>query len=126
MAYVYGPNAIIVRAMRNRSDAEMIKAYKSIYEYLESKGFKPQFNVTDNECSKTIKDYLKQQKTTVQIVEPDNHRVNAAERAIQTFKNHFIAGLSTVDPNFPMQLWDELLPQAQDTLNLLRMSRKNN
>ena len=59
------------------------------------------------------------------MVEPQNHRANAAERAIQTFKNHFIAGLASVDPDFPIQLWDELIPQAQDTLNLLRTARKN-
>ena len=58
-------------------------------------------------------------------MEPHQHRVNAAERAIQTFKNHFIAGLCTVDPNFPLQLWCDLLPQAQLTLNILRQSRIN-
>jgi len=40
-------------------------------------------------------------------------------------KNHLIAGICTVDPLFPIQLWDELLPQSQDTLNLLRTSRNN-
>jgi hypothetical protein len=111
--------------MRNSSDTEMIKAYKEVYEYLESKGFKPRFNVSDNECSKTIKRYIREQNATIQLVEPDNHKVNAAERAIQTFKNHFIAGLATVDKNFPLQLWDELIPQCQDTLNMLRTSRVN-
>ncbi|GAX15903.1 hypothetical protein FisN_2Lu385 [Fistulifera solaris] len=53
------------------------------------------------------------------------HRRNAAERAIRTFKNHFIAGMCSTDPNFPMQLWDTLLPQAQLTLNLLRSSHIN-
>jgi hypothetical protein len=126
VAYAYGPNAILARGMRSRSDAEMIKAYTDIYEYLKSKGFKPQFHVSDNECSKTIKRFLKEQDATLQLVEPENHRVNAAERAIQTFKNHFfIAGLATVDKDFPLQLWDELIPQAQDTLNLLRTSRIN-
>ena len=60
------------------------------------------------------------------MVEPHDHRVNAAERAIQTFKHHFIAGLATVDIDFPVQLWDEFLPQAQMTLNMLRTSRQNN
>ena len=59
-------------------------------------------------------------------MEPDNHRVNAAKRAIQTFKNHFIVGLATVDKAFQLQLWDELLLQAQDTLNLLHTSSVNN
>jgi hypothetical protein len=48
---------------------------------------------------------------------------NAAECAIRTFKEHFVAGLSSVDPSFPMHLWDRLLPQAEITLNFLRTSR---
>jgi hypothetical protein len=51
------------------------------------------------------------------------HRRNAAERAIRTFKEHVVAGLSSVDPNFPFHLWDRILPQAEITLNLLRTSR---
>jgi len=46
-----------------------------------------------------------------------------AEQAIRTFKNHFIAGLCSVDKDFPIHLWDRLLPQAELTLNLLRGSR---
>jgi hypothetical protein len=34
-----------------------------------------------------------------------------------------VAGLSSVDPSFPMHLWDRLLPQAEITVNLLRTSR---
>jgi hypothetical protein len=34
-----------------------------------------------------------------------------------------VAGLSSVDPSFPMHLWDRLLPQAKITLNLLRTYR---
>jgi hypothetical protein len=32
-------------------------------------------------------------------------------------------GISSVDPAFPLHLWDRLLPQAEITLNLLRTSR---
>jgi hypothetical protein len=58
-----------------------------------------------------------------QLVPPHCHRRNAAEHAIRTFKEHFVAGLSSVDPSFPMHLWDRLLPQAEITSNLLRTSR---
>jgi hypothetical protein len=34
-----------------------------------------------------------------------------------------VAGLYSVDPSFPLHLWDTLLPQAEITLNLLRTSR---
>jgi len=53
----------------------------------------------------------------------NEHRRNLAERAIQTFKNHFISGLCSTHPDFPLNLWDKLLPQAELTLNLLRPSR---
>jgi hypothetical protein len=57
------------------------------------------------------------------VVPPRCHRRNAAERAIRTFKEHFVAGLSYVDPTFPLHLWDSLLPQAEITLNLLWTSK---
>ena len=63
--------------------------------------------------------------TTFQIVPPHTHRANIAERAIQTFKNHFEAGLASIHPDFPINEWDRLLPQAFLTLNLLRASQVN-
>ena len=60
-----------------------------------------------------------------QLVPPHNHRANLAERAIQTFKAHFIATLASADPDFPLSQWDLLLEQANITLNLLRSSRSN-
>jgi hypothetical protein len=56
-------------------------------------------------------------------VPPPCHRRKAAERAIRTFKEHFVAGLTSVDPIFPLYLWDKLLAPAEITLNLLRTSR---
>jgi hypothetical protein len=60
-----------------------------------------------------------------QLALPHCHRRNAAERAIHTFKNHFIAGLCSTNSDFPLNLWDKLLPQCLLTLNLLRRSRIN-
>ena len=53
------------------------------------------------------------------------HQRNTAERAIQTFNAHFLSILAEVDPNFPKNRWDLLLPQAELTLNLLRQSHAN-
>jgi hypothetical protein len=61
-------------------------------------------------------------KCSIQLVPPDNHQQNLAEKAIQTFKNHFKAILAGVDDSFPMRLWDKLLPQTILTLNLLHQS----
>ena len=77
----------------------------------------------DNQATKHIKKILTENNCRLQIVEPHNHRVNAAKRAIQTFKAAFIAALTMTDSNFPLQLWDCLTPQVKDTLNLLRVLR---
>jgi hypothetical protein len=57
-----------------------------------------------------------------QLVPPHIHHRNAAERAIRTFKNHFIAGLCITNPHFPLHLWCRLVRQAEETLNMLRTS----
>ncbi|KAL7479099.1 hypothetical protein ACHAW6_004847, partial [Cyclotella cf. meneghiniana] len=112
VAYDYTTNAIIVRAITDREAPTIIAAFDDVFSYLERKGFKPQFNVLDNEASLAITKYLRSQHIKWQCVPPNEHRINAAERAIQTFKNHFIAELCTPDRDFPSQSWDELLPHA--------------
>ena len=82
----------------------------------------PAFDRLDNETSSALEHYCKQSDITIQYVPPHNHRANKAERAIRTFKNHFIAMLCTTHKDFPLQAWDLLLPQAEVTLNLLRTS----
>jgi hypothetical protein len=100
-----------------------IKAYTNVLERAK-KGTKLTMHWMDNEASKAVKSLLeKQHGMQYQLVPPHTHRRNAAERAIRTFKDHFIAGLSSADDNFPARLWDRLLPQAEITLNLLRNSR---
>ena len=59
------------------------------------------------------------------FVPPYLHRRNTAERAIETFKNHFIDGISSVNKDFPMHIWFRLILQACLALNLLRQSRIN-
>jgi hypothetical protein len=58
-------------------------------------------------------------------VGPHNHRVNAAERAIQTFKDALIAALATTDCDFSLHLCDKLMPQVINALNMLRASQIN-
>jgi hypothetical protein len=103
----------------------MVRAFDLLIQSLIIRGLKPLLQRLDNESSLALKNYLKKQGITYQLAPPHIHRRNNAERAIQTFKNHFIAGLCSVDPNFSLKLWDKILPQATITLNLLRKSRIN-
>jgi hypothetical protein len=66
-----------------------------------------------------LKNFFTAQNIDYQLVPPHCHRRNAADRAIRTFKEQFVAGLSSVEPSLPIHLWDRLLPQAGITLNLL-------
>ena len=61
----------------------------------------------------------------LELVPPHCHRRNVAEVAIKNFKAHFISILAGVDHDFPLHLWDKLLPQAELTINLLRQSSVN-
>ncbi len=79
----------------------------------------------DNQATKYIKQFLDKNECKLQLIEPHNHCVNAAERAIQRFKDAFIVALATTDADFPIQLWDWLTPQIQNTLNMMRASRVN-
>ena len=66
---------------------------------------------------------MEEENETFQLVPPHLHQRNAAERAIKTFKNHFIAGMVSTHKDFPLYLWCRILPHAIVTLNLLRPSR---
>jgi hypothetical protein len=92
---------------------------------LTSRGFKPKLQTLDNEASAALKSFFTENDVEYQLVPPHCHRQNAVERAIITLKEHFVSGLASVDPDFPLHLWDHLLPQAEMTLNLLRKSRQH-
>ena len=79
----------------------------------------------DNECPKILAKYIQEHNTNIQFVEAYNHKINAAERAIQSFKNHFVADLCTAHPHVPLQLWCELLLHAEITLNFLQRTQCN-
>ena len=117
----FDSNSIHVKPLKSRHDNNTIKAYSK----LTSRGLKPKLHLLDNEVSKALKNFIAKECTEYQLTPPHIHRHNAAERAIRTFKNHFISGLCSVDKNFPLHLWCCLLDQAELTLNMLRTSRIN-
>ncbi len=118
--YHYEANAIMAMPIARLDDQSIFNACKANFHKLAQKGLKPKLNVMDNQATKHIKQFLMEEKCKLQLVEPHNHRINAAERAIQTFKDAFISALVTTDHNFPLQLWDKLTPQVINTLNMLR------
>ena len=92
---------------------------------LKYRGIQPRLQRLDNEASVILKDFMYAENIDFQLTSAGTHRRSKSERAIQTFKSHFISGLCTVDPKFPLNLWDKLLPQAILTFNLLCLSNIN-
>ena len=112
--------------MKAREDDSMVESFTSVYTKLETAGHKPKIHVLSNECFRAVQKFLIKKSTTRQNVEAHNHRVNAAEPAVKTAKYHIIAHVATLDHQCPIQLWSKMLPQMQDTLNMLCTSPNNN
>jgi hypothetical protein len=121
--YEYDGNVILAGPMKTKADAEAVRAYTLLYRQLTNARLRPNFQIMDNEASTAVKYFLKQNNIAYQLVPTHIHRRNAAERAIHTFKSHFVAGLATTDGHFPMHLWCQLVHQTTITLNLLQKSR---
>ena len=55
VAYDYDTNAIFAIPTNDLKDATIIVAFEQVFNELEGSGYKPQFNVTDNQATKPIK-----------------------------------------------------------------------
>ena len=79
-------------------------------------------NEVSTDFKRTIVDYW---FATYQLVPPNVHQRNIAERAIRTFKAHFLSVLAGVDPTFPRFMWYKLLLQTEMTINFLQQATLN-
>jgi hypothetical protein len=125
VAYNYNSNAILAESMTSWTGPALLAVYKCIHQTLTLRGLRPKLQRLDNQASTALKQYMLDKGIDFQLTPAGIHRRNAAERAIRNFKNHFIAILCSTGPEFPLRLWDCLLPQALKTLYLLRGSRIN-
>ena len=123
--YDHVSNAIVADPLTSRSERKLIRATCVLHSYFSNRGLTPQYQMLDTECPGGLKQFLRNSSVKFQVVPLHLHRTNATECAIQTYKDHLVAGLSICDPNFPLRLWDRLVPNATLTLNLLRPSCLN-
>jgi hypothetical protein len=65
------------------------------------KTVQPKLQKLDNEASAALESYFAESEVEYQLFPPHCHRRNAAERGTQTFKEHFVVGLTLEDPYFP-------------------------
>ena len=79
VAYAYTSYVILIKPMKEMTDADMVTIFKDIYKELEERNHKLKSRVLDNQCSKAVKIYTKSEMIAIQHVKPYNHCVNAAE-----------------------------------------------
>ena len=115
----------VARTMKSRKDTDMVSTLKEVYKELKTKGHQPKLHKLDNKCYKAVKNYIISEQTNIQLVEPHNHRVNAGEPAVKILKYHALAAFATLDPDCPIQVWDQFTEQIEIILNLLRTLRRN-
>ena len=67
--------------------------FVNILKIIIKKGLKPQLHILENEDLNIFKDYITEQHVSYQLKLAILHRHSCTGSAIQTFKNHFLAGL---------------------------------
>ena len=85
--YDWKKNAVLETSVKNMAEETIVSCFKQKITYLTIIGFKSILNIIVNVASKAVQAYLEEENVNIQLVEPYNHRVNAAERVIQTFNN---------------------------------------
>ena len=121
--YHYDCNVIWGEPLKKSTASEIVNFFHLLNKQFSTRGYKPNLFIFDSEFSGDFRAALQEEQITLQLVTPHMHINNPVDRAIQTWKDHFLAGLASGHPEFPMNEWDRLISQANITLNLLRTSR---
>ena len=100
----------------------MIQDFTELTEDLKNRGIYLGLHFMNNEASTSLRISRTTTEIKCQFVPPSNHRSENSEREIQTFKNHFILLLHSVDKYFHLKLRDRLLQHSTININLLRQS----
>jgi hypothetical protein len=106
-------------AMQNQLGGELILAHARALARMQHHGLIPKHQTLDNQASAEYKATIKASGMTYKLVPPKEHQCNMAEKAIQTFKDHFVGVLNGCAPSMPIHLWCQLLPQVKRQLLLL-------
>ena len=90
----------------------MILARRRALERMKEQGIVPDHQVLDKTIYAVCRLETKNASMTFQLVPPDDHRHNLAEKVIQTWKDNFIGVMSRTAAGFPNHLWFQAIPQA--------------
>jgi hypothetical protein len=116
-------NSSWLEAMQTQLGGKLIPACAQALAWMRHCGLIPKHQILDNQASAEYKAAVEASGMTYELVPPKEHQCNMAEKAIQTFKDHFVGVFSSCAPSMPIHLWCQLLPQVEWQLLLLQQSR---
>ena len=103
--YDYDNNVILAEPLKINTTSELVRSQTRLRQYLLDRGLKPKALHIDNDCPEAFQRFFIANNIYFQLCPPNYHRTNQSDKAIDTCKLHFLAGLSGVEPNFPLHLW---------------------
>ena len=118
--YSVDANYIHVETMPDKSATSYVAAFKRGHLFFAEHGFKVEFETLDNEVSGDLLNHFRKETINYQLVPPNSHRRNKAERAIQTWKNNKISVLATADDMCPGGAFKNVNAHCEMILNLVR------
>lgn len=123
--YTVDANHIKSYPIKSRHRSELLRAYSEVYAYLRMRGYRPQLHKLDNESSRDVEAFITENNASFQYTPPEIHRTNIAERAIRTWKNHFVAIRAGAAKSYRLSNWCKDLEQTDITLNMMRPCTQN-
>ena len=79
-------NVILVKPMRNRTSGEMLETYQILIDRLKEAKIEPKICILDNECLGEYKKAMQKNGIKYQLVPPNDHRRNIAEKRYRYLK----------------------------------------
>ena len=94
VAHHVDSNWTLIKMTSPRTEGELIRDQHRILARMKKQGILPKHQVLDNEISAAYVADIGPTNMTYQLVLPDDHRRNIAERSIQTWKYNFFDVIS--------------------------------
>lgn len=99
--YNYDSNYTFAVLVKLRKASEYLRAFQECNDKLKQRVYSAHLLRLDNKISKDLIACICDNEINFEIVSPNNHQLNPAERAIQTFKSYFKSTQTGTDPSFP-------------------------
>ena len=100
--YIHYINYVKGIPIKSIKKEKLLRAYKEVYAYCESRGFRPQLQKMNNKTSRDVEDFIASKQIGQQYKPPDMHRTNSADRAIQTYKPCIKSTVTSLPRTFPI------------------------